>query len=523
MDNEKDKITKPIEKILVNKPNLIYKNKGTFGYIFEEGNYIYKISFLSDDESLIKNNILEACFLSGKIHDSEEDDLNSIIQGRVRIKKVKDFFSKFNLGRREKNILKKIFFYEDENLIIIKMKKYSSDLYEDIKNNKYNLNYNNIIKIFKSLSHGLLTLHDNNFLHGDFKTTNILTNDDEIILIDFGGIKLKESPIYNLTCTLTYRCPEDIRKESKNTIIKNFSNKSDIWSLGLVLAEVILGHNIMYKIYIKYRSLDIKEEYIDKKMLNWYNNNKIDIFNEIENKGIIIEENNEKIILLLNEINRMLEIDEKKRSDNLREIYEKITGEKIKKNYEREYNYDYKNITNDYYIGELAEYKDIFFKIRKKCYKWLIELCKNNDNIDSVPLALDIADRYFIKNLKKICESLNIQSNVENKLINYNIFDKMLICFLMLSQCFVYGQVIYYEKIVNLFFIETDETEDVIKHINEIIARILEQLDFDIYRPFYDKNINEKKDIERKEDLYKILINFVEENKIGIKPADYYK
>ena len=514
MTNEKDKILSDTELSNNIKPSLHFLNKGTFGYIFRDGNFIYKISHISDDETIIKNNIVEACFMNGRIHDKNEDNLNSIIQGDVKIRKVGEFFKRYNLLRKDSNIVKKYFRDDKENILIIKMNKYKSDLYEDIKNKKIVLNYKNLIRIFKKLCYGLLVFHDNDFLHGDFKTCNILTNDDDIAIIDYGGLKLKNNPIYNLTCTLTYRCPEDLRREYSKEIVTNFNTKSDVWGLGLVLSEVILGYNKIYKVYYRFKSFEMKEYNLDRKLLKWFENNKIDIINEINEIDVNIE-NDEKMTNLLNKINIMLETSEEKRPDDIRKIYEEITGEKINKNYKKEYNYDYTSILNEYYLGELKEYEDIFYKIRRKCYLWLIEFGRKFNYIDSIPLAIDVSDRYFIRNLKNM--------GIEKDSINYELFERLILCILMLSQCFIYGQVIYFEKIADMFMIDTKETDNIIKYINEIISNILEQLDFDIFRPFYDKNINIKDEYDRKEKLYKKMVDYISSDKIGIKPEDYYE
>lgn len=88
--------------------------------------------------------------------------------------------------------------------------------------------------IFKDLLLGLYYIHSAGMSHGDIKSPNILINNEEIHLIDFGSIcfchLFKRS---SQRCTITFVSPEEILNEV------HYSNVSDIWSYGCVFFEYI--------------------------------------------------------------------------------------------------------------------------------------------------------------------------------------------------------------------------------------------------------------------------------------------
>lgn len=83
---------------------------------------------------------------------------------------------------------------------------------------------------------GIKYLHDNNVIHRDIKTANIfLTKDNDIKLGDVGIIKiLKKTNNYAYTNIGTpyYMSPELYKH-------KRYTNKTDIWSMGVVLYELM--------------------------------------------------------------------------------------------------------------------------------------------------------------------------------------------------------------------------------------------------------------------------------------------
>lgn len=110
-----------------------------------------------------------------------------------------------------------------------------------------------------AIAHGLLSavahLHDNGFIHRDIKSDNVMLVkvDDEWnpVLIDFSLAKVIEGSMYKskqiileemathtgAVGTVTYTAPEVIES-------KPYGFKSDLWSVGVILLEMIQNHTI---------------------------------------------------------------------------------------------------------------------------------------------------------------------------------------------------------------------------------------------------------------------------------------
>ena len=177
---------------------------------------------------------------------------------RIFVKQIKLFYDAYINNNFEINlILKEIYF-----LVLLNKSKYfvklnkmllSDDkkmvflIFEDlnISLNKFiysplsNIsNYNRLIKYFiYQITFGLYVLHCNNIFHNDLKLSNILINENKIISIcDFGSATSNNENIYDYT--LHYAPPEFLLYDE----IKS-SDKSDMWSLGVIIMELFLKKN----------------------------------------------------------------------------------------------------------------------------------------------------------------------------------------------------------------------------------------------------------------------------------------
>ena len=133
---------------------------------------------------------------------------------------------------------KEAFYDEEENVLGIVMEYADKgDLYQKISQNKKSLSLlqeNEIWRIFIQLVKGLKSLHDLKILHRDMKSANVfLFSDGSAKLGDLNVSKVaKKGLLYTQTGTPYYASPEVWKDQPYNY-------KSDIWSLGCVLYEMI--------------------------------------------------------------------------------------------------------------------------------------------------------------------------------------------------------------------------------------------------------------------------------------------
>jgi serine/threonine protein kinase len=107
--------------------------------------------------------------------------------------------------------------------------------------------------IFKQLLEGLIYMHDNNIVHGDIKSGNIVIDkDDNPKFIDFGSSAYIESR--ELLGTYQYAGPE-VFLDGKRTF------EGDVWSLGVVFLELIEKRNIAKIVFSYYKKAVKPEEF----------------------------------------------------------------------------------------------------------------------------------------------------------------------------------------------------------------------------------------------------------------------
>ena len=97
----------------------------------------------------------------------------------------------------------------------------------------------NVIDIATQIAAGLQAAHDNGVIHRDIKSSNIMiTKSGQAKITDFGLAKMKGSSPHTISGkimgTINYMSPEQIRGEEVD-------HRSDIWSLGVVMYEMLTG------------------------------------------------------------------------------------------------------------------------------------------------------------------------------------------------------------------------------------------------------------------------------------------
>jgi serine/threonine protein kinase len=101
------------------------------------------------------------------------------------------------------------------------------------------LTFEESLNIFYQIVQGLKAAHDEKIIHRDLKPGNIIITDKgEVKIIDFGLAKLageKLTETISTKGTIAYMAPEVIRNQPDNL-------SADVWSLGVILYEMLTGH-----------------------------------------------------------------------------------------------------------------------------------------------------------------------------------------------------------------------------------------------------------------------------------------
>lgn len=157
----------------------------------------------------------------------------------------------------------------------------------------------------KQVALGFRGLHEQNVMHRDFRLDNLLVHEGQIILADLGSAKAVKG-VTTIPCgSLVYMAPEVLKSQG-------YTNKADIWSIGVSFFEVLFGtfpffgkdkEEILKKIMegngtnlkIPYDVNPVSEDCADllKKMLNFGVKQRIDwgdffdhpMFDEKDDKG----------------------------------------------------------------------------------------------------------------------------------------------------------------------------------------------------------------------------------------------
>jgi serine/threonine protein kinase len=100
---------------------------------------------------------------------------------------------------------------------------------------------------FVQIIDGIMFLKANNIVHRDIKTKNILLNDNKTIKIADFGLAKKFNKAASLSATICgsplSMAPEILTKCINRNLITQYDDTVDIWSLGIILYQLIYGKN----------------------------------------------------------------------------------------------------------------------------------------------------------------------------------------------------------------------------------------------------------------------------------------
>lgn len=109
------------------------------------------------------------------------------------------------------------------------------------------MHFEEIISFFKDITSGLNHLHANGYIHRDLKPSNCLLHNTgrkiRVLVSDFGemqGANVARKST-GATGTISYCAPEVLRHVAPNGPLGNFTTKSDIFSLGMIVYFMCFG------------------------------------------------------------------------------------------------------------------------------------------------------------------------------------------------------------------------------------------------------------------------------------------
>lgn len=121
------------------------------------------------------------------------------------------------------------------------------------------LHFEEIYSFFKDITSGIRFLHANGFIHRDLKPSNCLLHDSgqelRVLVSDFGEVQYENTvrKSTGTTGTISYCAPEVLQREYPDGPFFNFTFKSDVFSLGMILHFLCFAQ-------LPYRSADLMEE-----------------------------------------------------------------------------------------------------------------------------------------------------------------------------------------------------------------------------------------------------------------------
>jgi serine/threonine protein kinase len=121
------------------------------------------------------------------------------------------------------------------------------------------LQFDTIYSFFKDITSGLRFLHVNGYIHRDLKPSNCLLHETgrelRVLVSDFGEVQSENTVRKSTgsTGTISYCAPEVLRRLTPDGPYGNFTFKSDVFSLGMILYFLCFAQ-------LPYRNADVVDE-----------------------------------------------------------------------------------------------------------------------------------------------------------------------------------------------------------------------------------------------------------------------
>ena len=196
----------------------------SINYYIYDSNYIGKGTFSKVYIGYKKNN-LDFKYAIKKIYKKSDPKYIKYVNLEI------DIMTKLN----HKNIIKLYETIHTEKYVFLILELCETDLYNYINNNE--INEEDTKFIIKQIIEAIKYIMDNNIVHRDLKPHNILINKDTKIIkiCDFGFAKeFKDTLLSDTVCgSPLYMAPELLQNQKYNI-------KSDIWSLGIIMYEIVM-------------------------------------------------------------------------------------------------------------------------------------------------------------------------------------------------------------------------------------------------------------------------------------------
>lgn len=171
---------------------------------------------------------------------SQEVAIKVLKPERVSAEMLREFSQEVYIMRkvRHKNVVQLIgACTRSPNLCIVTEFMAKGSLYNFLHKQKGVFKLPSLIKVAIDVSKGMNYLHQNNIIHRDLKTANLLMDENEVVKVaDFGVARVQTQSGVMTAETGTYRwmAPEVIEH-------KPYDYKADVFSFGIVMWELLTG------------------------------------------------------------------------------------------------------------------------------------------------------------------------------------------------------------------------------------------------------------------------------------------